>query len=59
MSINYNDDQLKAAVILLRRRGTSFRDIMYFVHELDSTRRSATIKQWLIDAGVWQQHGHK
>lgn len=55
MSVPYTDQQLKAAVILLRKRGATFRDIMYFVHELDGTRRSATIKQWLIDAGVWDR----
>lgn len=54
MKVPYTDQQLRAAVILLRRRGTSFRDIMYFVHELDSTRRAATIKQWLVDSGVWK-----
>lgn len=53
--MHYTDSQLKAAVILLRRQGVSFREIMYFVHEIDSTRRAKVIKQWLIDAGEWQQ----
>lgn len=55
MSVSYTNQQLKAAVILLRKRGASFRDIMYFVHELDSTMRSAMVKQWLIEAGVWKR----
>lgn len=57
MGVKYTDDQLKAAVILLRKRGTSFSDIMYFVHELDASCRSATVKEWLIDAGVWKRPG--
>ena len=55
MKVPYTNAQLKAAVISLRRRGTSFREIMYFVHELDGGIRSATVKQWLIQVGEWKR----